>query len=212
MKKVQSLYGGVVVSTLIVLGAQAVPRALAHRLVVSAFAEGRSIRGSAYLSGGTRLKGATVRVLDGEGRELGRTETDPQGGFSYTAQTRRDHVLVVQTGAGHRATCTVKASELPRSLPSPGDRAGKGAEGGDHPDREGDEEGGEKSAADSAPSRADIQKMVREAVGRQIRPLRRDVQRYRSEVRFTDIVGGIGYIFGVMGLILYLKSKGRCEG
>ena len=204
MKKLQPHPLWLVAGLCVLLFALTPRVARAHRVIVYASAEGRTIRGSAYLSGGSRVKDETVRVLDGEGNTLGQTTTDRRGEFTYRAEKQCDHVFVVQTAAGHRATCTVKAAQLPSSLPAPeGKTPGKTEKGKNG--REGAKKKTAKVSADI--SRGQLRRIVRRAVAERVTPLRRELRQYRSDVWFRDIVGGIGYIFGVMGLILYFKSK-----
>ena len=49
-------------------------------------------------------------------------------------------------------------------------------------------------------------------MSRQIRPLREQLDRYEEKVRLHDILGGIGFIVGAMGLVLYVKSRGARGG
>ena len=44
----------------------------------------------------------------------------PNGTFAFEAQRRCDHLLVAESGDGHRAQWLVAADELPPSLSSPG--------------------------------------------------------------------------------------------
>lgn len=41
----------------------------------------------------------------------------------------------------------------------------------------------------------------------QIIELRREIHELKTSIRFHDILGGIGYIFGLVGLALYLKKR-----
>lgn len=45
------------------------------------------------------------------------------------------------------------------------------------------------------------------ALARRIGALERKIDSYRRSVRLHDVVGGIGYIVGVMGLIAFLKTR-----
>lgn len=210
MKRISSY--AVVVGVIAGLGALILaPRQCrAHKIMMYASAEGKTITGSVYFSGGGRVKNATIRVEDGTGKKLGEMKTDGQGEFSYEADARCDHVFVARTPDGHRATYTVQASELPSSLPTrEGSRKPPEQTAGPAP---ADDEAGEQSPEKNskpAVSREHIRHIVEKAVARQVRPLRRELQKYRAHARMTDILGGIGYIFGVMGVILYLKKKWR---
>ena len=48
---------------------------------------------------------------------------------------------------------------------------------------------------------------VEAAVARQIRPLREELLATRDALRLQDILGGLGYIFGLTGLALWWRSR-----
>ena len=182
----------------------------AHEVLMYASAAGKTIKGSVYFSGGAEVQNATIRVLGPDGEQLGETTTNREGDFTFEAEVRADHVFVATTPGGHRATYTVEASELPSSLPLPERSQGPGGEndGGAGANQKQQEEG-RRSRADSGTvrlTREEVRSIVEEAVARQVGPLRRELQKYRNAVHFTDVLGGIGYILGVMGIILYLKK------
>ncbi len=54
-----------------------------------------------------------------------------------------------------------------------------------------------------------IQQIVDESVGKKIRPVIRDIAELKQpkEAGFKEIIGGVGYIFGVVGVALYFLSK-----
>jgi cobalt/nickel transport system permease protein len=60
-----------------------------------------------------------------------------------------------------------------------------------------------------------VEQMVEKAVDEKLRPLRREVAALRQAAQrpgVTEILGGIGYIIGLMGLALYFKyRRGKCD-
>jgi len=56
---------------------------------------------------------------------------------------------------------------------------------------------------------ADIERAVDKALAWQLAPIRRELKESREKARFSDIVGGIGYIIGLVGLALYFHSRRR---
>jgi nickel transport protein len=189
--------------------------ALAHKLNVFASAAGRTIEGYAYFPGGGRAKEVSVQVLGRDGEVLGETTTDQNGEFTFEAAVRCDHTFVVDSGDGHRATYVVEADELPGDLPSPGSAAqdagiavgegdatqGRQAESGTAPSLlpppvgEGRGEGGSAAELDA------------EALSRQIRGLREQIEAYEERTRFRDVLGGIGYILGLSGVAAYFLAR-----
>ena len=53
-----------------------------------------------------------------------------------------------------------------------------------------------------------IQDSVDSALEKNLRPLSRAISKMEGHrVSFTEVFGGIGYIFGIMGIILYFKKR-----
>ena len=48
---------------------------------------------------------------------------------------------------------------------------------------------------------------MEQAVARQIGPLRRELQASQQRARLSDIIGGIGLIFGIAGVVLWWRSR-----
>lgn len=172
-------------------------RGYGHGIHLFASANGRTITGYAYASGGGKIGHAQVGVLGADGRKLGEATTDAGGGFTFEAKTLCDHRFVIETGDGHRAEFTVRAQEL-----------GAGAPAGQAAEPEPQHSAVSRVAdATSAPRPADVEGLVARAVARQIGPLRADMERLRSRVMIRDVIGGIGYILGIMALVFYVKGR-----
>ena len=203
---------------LILLGSlwHAAPAA-AHKAVVFATVQGSTMEGEAYFRGGTPIRGAKVTVVGPDEQLLGETTTDEEGKFTLDVRLRCDHRLVVEAGEGHGAEYTVSADELPDDLPKPGAPAGlAGGERGQTGPAPPAEGAGEPAAAPPAEKPAavpDRQELEREiaAVGKQIAALRKDLDKYKNQLRLQDILGGIGYILGIMGLAFYFLGVRRKE-
>lgn len=63
----------------------------------------------------------------------------------------------------------------------------------------------------TAPDNAELQRMIETAVSQKIRPLQREIADLKEEIRFHDILGGIGYIVGVTGIVFYFLGVRRRE-
>ena len=50
---------------------------------------------------------------------------------------------------------------------------------------------------------------IEDAVSRQLRPLREQLDQLENTIRLRDILGGIGYVVGVLGLLALIKSRNR---
>jgi len=160
--------------------------AVAHGIQVMATVDGRVIRGAAFYSGDMPVRGATVRALDPLDEEIGRTTTDDAGQFQLEVTSRVDHHLLVDTGDGHGGEFLVTASQLAADLPSSG------------------------GARPAARSEVDL-----ETIQHELADLRLQLQQYEQTVRKRDILGAVGFIFGIAGVAFYflgvlrLQKQGR---
>ncbi len=62
-----------------------------------------------------------------------------------------------------------------------------------------------------APPSTPITAAVAEAVAKEIRPLREQLDQVESKIRLHDIVGGIGYIVGISGVAFYFLAMRKTE-
>jgi len=187
--------------------------ALAHKLSLFVVAEGKIIRGRAYLQGGGDAAGATVVLLDPQGRKLDQTTTDAQGRFQFEARRRCDYRVIVDSHDGHRAEETVRAASLPAELASL-DQAAEPASPG-----HADSTQASSSPAVPAGSPADplLVGEVRQLIFRvgnlaqQVEQLHESLVRQQATTRWRDVAGGIGYIVGLSGLAFYFLGVRRKE-
>lgn len=163
------------------------PPALAHKLKVFAGTEGAAIVGSAYFAGGGKAVGSAGRLLGPDGAVVAEFHTDAEGGFRLPVALRQDYRVSVDSGDGHLAETVVAAAELPEGLPT----------------------GAASAAATPAPAAmpAAASDQIEAAVARQILPLRRQIDAMEERARFSDIMGGIGTIFGVFGIAAWIAAR-----
>jgi len=180
----------------LVLGLVITLPAAAHQLRLFATTEGTTIRGTVYFAGGSKAANVPVTAFTAEGLQLDQTITDQQGEFTFTAQQRVDHHLVADTGDGHQAEFTVSAQQLPASLgtldatianPEPETPA--------------------IPANQIQHDLSELEALLENAIARQIRPLREQLEAYEAKTRWHDVLGGIGYILGLTGIACYLLAR-----
>jgi len=171
------------------------PCASAHRINVFASVAGDRIDGECYSSMGDAIRNAPVRFQAPDGSLLGRASTSNEGSFTFTPTVRVDHCIIVETGDGHRATCTVKAEDLPTTLSPPG------------PMTDRNDEKPRPATTPSAETQSNLSEVVSKAVAREVKPLHRRIDALQQQWRYRDILGGIGYIFGLAGILIYFKAK-----
>ncbi len=168
----------------------------AHKVKLFATAAGDIISGYAYFPGGGRITNLPIQVQTTDGHLLGTILTNTQGEFTYTVTQKRAHTFLLDTGDGHQASYTVKAEELSDNLPAPPNHSKLLTP---------------KSTAVTSPipvnsttvETAISPQELEQLLDKAIRPLREQLETYQEKIYLHDILGGIGYIFGIMGLIFY---------
>jgi len=138
---------------------------------------------------------------------MAQTTTDQDGKFTLEAKFRCDHRLMVQTTDGHGVDFTVFADELPKELPPRGkmpDIAEKSML---------EDATATKTAARTAAT-IDCQQLesVREEIAglrSGINECRKEIWKYQQQIRFRDIMGGIGWILGIAGIAFYFLGLRR---
>jgi nickel transport protein len=185
-----------------------VEHCFAHRVNVFAWIEGDVIRVDAGFAGGRKVKGGDVRVLDESGSILHEGKTDEGGGYCLKIPAKGALKIVVEAGLGHRGEWTVSAADSKESSPSEA-APPSGAE--DRPDAEPGESS--KTEGKLMMSSEEIGRIVEKAVEKKIEPLISTILDTREkEFSLRDIMGGIGYIIGLVGLGAYLRSKRHAPG
>lgn len=154
--------------------------AAAHRVSVYAWQEGGTVHAEAYFADGSRCIDCDIEVRDAEtGELLVEGKTDGEGAFSFDAPGG-DVRVVVLAGPGHMGEYVLaREGSAPEAAPP----AGAAEEGFDE-----------------------------EEALRKIEDLAAEIRRLRLEAErpgLVEIVGGIGWIVGILGALAYLKSRKR---
>ncbi|MCS7280892.1 MAG: hypothetical protein NZ583_04595 [Desulfobacterota bacterium] len=105
------------------------------------------------------------------------TQTDSHGRYSFATKEKGDLRIVVNLSGGHRAQYTLRGNEKEISR------------------KEEDEK---------------TRRIVNEVLESKIHELKTEIRELRKDVDrigLRDIIGGIGYIFGIWGLISLLKRR-----
>ncbi|TEW56539.1 cobalt ABC transporter permease [Psychromonas sp. RZ22] len=175
--------------------------AFAHNVVGGVYANGFEIEGEAGFSNGSMARAGTiVKVSDQSGTPLGEVKTDADGLFTFTAKKRITHVFKVNMGAGHLLTMQLPAEELPDDF--------------GHVEATTNEETANEVVSISKSNLNEVALssqitplMLEKAIAKEIIPLRKEIQALKEKSGLRDILGGIGYIFGLLGLVVFLRER-----
>lgn len=176
------------------------PFAWAHGINLFATVQGTTIDGTLIYADGTPARGATITAFAPDGSSIGEATTDDTGRFTFEARYHCRHRLVGDVGQGHRGLYTIPEDELPDSLPAPGAAVPT-------PSAAAAEAPSANPTPGAGPIPDDFDQRLEAAVARQLGPLRKQLNHYETTIRVRDVMGGIGYLFGLAGIVVIVKSR-----
>ncbi len=182
--------------------------AQAHRVYLFAVVEGTDIVTDSRFGKSRPARGSRLQVFcDKDNKLLLEGKTDRQGAFRFPIpqkilQNPVDLRLELDAGAGHQAKWVIEASEIPRQ------QAPEVAKTATRPPLQ--ENISERLKKDDQVLLTEqrLQKIIDRSLSARLAPIQAMlIAQQTNEPGFVEIVGGIGWIFGLFGLIAFLKSR-----
>jgi nickel transport protein len=191
------------------LGGMVAPPASAHRVVVFAWVEGDTVHVESKFSGGRKVNEGKLTVLDADGNVLLEGTTDSGGNFNFPLPGPGALQIVLDTGMGHRGQWTISAADIKAA------QTGSPAKPNRSPlSVETVSEAGTASPATAARpvagriDEAAVEAAVERALDRKLAPvLKMLTDSNQRGPTLKDIIGGIGYILGLIGLAAFIHSR-----
>jgi nickel transport protein len=179
----------------------------AHKVSIFAWVEGGTVYTESKFSGGKKVNGGKVEVFDKAGTLLLEGQTDPQGQFSFPVPKVGDLNIVLTAGMGHKNSWLLTAADMglgdAKPAPQPPSAAAPGAV---------------EPAVGTAPagpglSAQEVEAIVSRQLDQKLQPLARTLALAQDKgVTFGDVIGGIGYIIGLVGLGAYVRYRRQGHG
>ncbi len=172
-------------------------RVLAHKVKVFAWVEGDKVLVEGYYSGKKKAQNSRVEIFSGAGAKLMEGRTNEKGEFSFKPSEKTDLRIVLTDGTGHKSDFVISASDFGNAYSSVSNSPG-----------ELQRNKGAPFALTADPPQ--LEDVIDKALDRKLAPIIKLIRDTRREgPTLTEIIGGIGYIFGLFGLFLYFKSRKR---
>ncbi len=185
---------------------------LAHKLRVFAWAENGRIYGETVFQRGAKARNVAITLEDVASREkLATTTSNEKGLFSFpipevAQQKKLDLRIIADAGDGHRNEWFMKASEYGIS-----NAATQQKKQPDSLVTHSNLQNLNNTAHHIAISETALRNIVREEVAAQLGGIRQMIVRHSGRrISLQDILGGLGYIIGIVGFatyIIYRKEK-----
>jgi nickel transport protein len=184
--------------------------AWAHKVTIFAWVEGDTVYTQSKFSGGRKAQNSTVVVYDKEGKQLLEGRTDQNGEFAFKIPKITELKVALKASMGHLAEWTIPVEEL------------TGAEASNDPPAK------IKSTTanlppESAPlqvqtanaesttvglTEKEVRKIVDASLDQKLQPIKHMlVDSIDCGPGLTEIIGGIGYIFGLVGVALSFTNR-----
>ncbi|MDH5174431.1 MAG: hypothetical protein OEW43_04140 [Elusimicrobiota bacterium] len=179
--------------------------ALAHKVNVFAYAENGMVYTESYFNDGRKVIDSTIEVFDAQNNRLLLTgKTDKNGEFSFKIPLATGLHIVLTASMGHKneylltedeVRDAVGAAKLPEKSP-PGKR--------------------ETEKKQAPPERTtqiyddQLQLLVERVVEQKTAPIMKKLLKIEEQMQkpsLRDIIGGLGYILGLMGIGIYFRHK-----
>lgn len=187
----------------------------AHKAVIFAWVEGDTVFTQSKFSRGRKALNSIVVVYDTDGNQLLDGKTDKNGEFSFKVPKKSALKVVLKASMGHMAEWTIPADQILAAVGSVGHSPMENAP------NEGAKETSEDSAtvkvktAKSIPAHIylepqALQQMIDKSLDKKLAPITNMLAKsIDREPGITEILGGIGYILGLVGIALYVANRRR---
>lgn len=162
---------------------------LAHKVNIFAYTEGQKVYTESYFNDGRKCQGSQILVFDTNGEQILEGKTNKKGEFSFISPVKADLKIVLNATMGHKNECTVRAE--------------------DFEDFDEQQETPSSDKEISGIGQEEIISIIEEVLDRKLAPIIRIYAKEKADrgILFSDIIDGIGYIFGLMGVVFFVSQK-----
>jgi len=183
---------------------------------IFAYAQDGKVHAEGYFVDGTKCKNSIIEVIDNKtGQKLLEGRTDDNGQYSFDIPRAVAMKLILRAGIGHQNEYVLSEDEVRGAMPlskrTTEKQAGQQKSAAPDPKPMKIEQTAEIQNATRPPGPTqDMEELVGKVVDSKLQPVMRilvKLQEQSEKPGLTEIVGGIGYIIGIMGLIGYLKGR-----
>ncbi len=176
--------------------------AMAHKVNLFAYAEADQVYVEGYFVDGKKAQNSQVQVYSSKGKLLVEGVTDDEGQYRFPVTEKTDLKIVLNAGMGHQSEFILTADELSGLEISAQEQPAHPQSGVDSTEME-----------DGAPNvsgelnNQQLEAVVSKAVNEAIKPLVRELSASQEKASLSGIVGGVGYILGILGLFAFFKAR-----
>ena len=161
--------------------------AFAHKVNIFAYVEADTVYTESYFPDGKKVKEAKIIVYDSQGNKLLEGKTDKEGKFSFKVPKYDNLKIVVEASLGHKNFYLLSKKEIL----SPQEESSSG---------EYRREFNQRNNPQEVRKRED-------SLREEIASLKELILKAQEKESLREVIAGVGYIFGIMGIIFYFLAK-----
>ncbi len=164
----------------------------AHKAILFAWLEGNIVHTESKLSGGKTVKNGKIIVYDMKGKKLLTGKTNLHGEFSFKLPQQTALRIELKASMGHGAEWLIPAEETkPQNTSKPVKSSDLYQQG-------------ESQSIKST----ELEVLVEKIIDRKLQPIQRKLaESQQNKISLIDILGGLGYIIGLVGLAAYFQNR-----
>jgi nickel transport protein len=162
----------------------------AHKINLFTYKEGNKIFVEGYFSDGVPVKNSLIEIYNEKGEKIINGKTNEEGLYSFEIPECKKIKIVLTGDMGHKVEKEMEIEEK-KTLRKEETKTTKK----------------EVEKKMDLIDKEEIKKIVEESVEKAIVPLIKEIEKEKEKARIMDIIGGIGYIFGIFGIYLYFSKK-----
>ena len=190
----------------------------AHKVNIFAYAQDGKVHAEGYFVDGSKCKNSVIEVIDNKtGQKLLEGRTDDNGQYSFDIPHVTAMKLILRAGTGHQNEYVLTEEEVRGAMPLSEKRTEKRSEQRKNAVPESkpmksEQPAGVQTAINPPTSSEDLEAVIGKIVDSKLQPVMRilvKLQEQSEKPGLTEILGGIGYIIGILGIIANFKGKSR---
>lgn len=188
-----------------------VTHSYAHRINVFCYVEKTKIKCYSKFSTGSKVKKGSYKVYAND-KLLFEGYGDDNGNFFYEIpkdllDNPQDIKIECIAEMGHKNYWIIKKYEY-SNISKQNEKIDQSSFNEDDLFQDNDNKNTNHNYTETNINIKDLENIIERIISREIAPIKMDIsemKEHKTDIR--DILGGIGYILGIMGIILYFKSK-----
>jgi len=180
----------------------------AHRVTVFAWVDGHTVHTQSRFSGGKAVKNGRITVYDSQGKILLTGNTDSAGEFDFNLPGTTGIRIVLDAGMGHGNEWVISTEDVDSAQGKVSEPEQKKTSLPPDSKTVSTKVSKPIPSTSSGLTRDEIKAIVEDSIDNKLKPMMNLLTELKDDKpSFSDILSGIGYILGLVGLGTYIHYR-----